>query len=75
MKRKLAKIDAHELGMILDALMYLIDELHRDPYSHKYKKQVAWLHDRLLDQYNYIIKPIKPRKKKEKENEQIPMVD
>lgn len=52
--------------MILDVLEQHIDSLKT--YCLPRREEIL-LHDRVVAEYNYMIRPIKPRKKKEKVNE------
>jgi len=63
---KRAYLSAKDLGMILDVLEQHIDSLKT--YCLPRREEIL-LHDRVVAEYNYMIRPIKPRKKKEKVNE------
>jgi len=63
MNNKRAHLSAKDLGMILDVLEQHIDSLER--YCLPRQEEIL-LHDRVVAEYNYMIRPIKPRKKKDK---------
>lgn len=66
MNNKRAHLSAKDLEMILDVLEHHIDSLERYCFT---RREEILLHDRVAAQYNYMIRPIKPRKKKEKSDE------
>ncbi len=66
MNNKRAHLSAKDLGMILDVLEQHIDSLER--YCLPRREEIL-LHDRVVAEYNYVIRPIKPRKKKEMTHE------
>jgi hypothetical protein len=72
MRTKRAVLSASDLGVILDVLERHDQELESyvDKFIYSYRYEIRCLHDRVAAEYNYIIKPIKPRKKKEKKNEE-----
>ena len=71
MRTKRAVLSASDLGVILDVLERHDQELESyvDKFIYSYRYEIRCLHDRVAAEYNYMIKPIKPRKKKEKANE------
>jgi hypothetical protein len=72
MRTKRAVLSASDLGVILDVLERHDQELESyvDKFIYSYRYEIRCLHDRVAAEYNYMIKPIKPRKKKEKKNEE-----
>jgi len=76
MGSKRAHLSAKDLEMILDVLERHDQELESyvDKFIYSYRYEIRCLHDRVAAEYNYMIKPIKPRKKKEKTNEDIMVV-
>jgi len=72
MRTKRAVLSASDLGVILDVLERHDQELESyvDKFIYSYRYEIRCLHDRVAAEYNYMIKPTKPRKKKEKKNEE-----
>jgi hypothetical protein len=76
MNNKRAHLSAKDLRLIIDVLERLDQELESyvDKFIYSYRYDIRCLHDRVVAEYNYMIRPIKPRKKKEKVNENIMVV-
>lgn len=72
MRTKCAVLSASDLRMITDVLKRHDQELESyvDKFIYSYRYEIRCLHDRVAAEYNYMIRPVKPRKKKEKKNEE-----
>lgn len=67
MNNKRAHLSAEDLRLILYVLERHDEELESyvDKFINSYRYGIRRVHDRVVAEYNYMIRPIKPRKKKE----------